>query len=150
MGQGETLAAAVASAQALGVAEADPSNDLDGWDASVKASVLANALMDANMRPQDVARISLGAEAMRQAQATLAPGRALKQVAEARREADGSVVAEVRLLALPASDVLGLLVGREVGLRLSTDTMGELTIIEGDGGPEQTALGVLADIVAVA
>ena len=150
MGQGETLEAGIASAQALGVAEADPSNDLDGWDASVKATVLANALMGANMRPQQVARISLGAAAMRQAQAELPAGQTLKQVAEARRNADGSVTAEVRLVALPPNDVLGQLVGREVGLRLYTDTMGELTIIEGDGGPEQTALGVLADIVAVA
>ena len=38
----------------------------------------------------------------------------------------------------------------ETGLQLRTDTMGELTLIEGEGGPGQTALGVLADLVAIA
>ncbi|HLY31487.1 MAG TPA: hypothetical protein VKQ36_10690 [Ktedonobacterales bacterium] len=149
MARGASLEEGIARAQRMGVAEADPSNDLDGWDASVKATVLANALMDADMRPQQVTRIGLGAEAMRQAQASLAPGQTLKQVVEARRDASGAVIAEVRLRALPPEDVFAHLVGRETAVRLLTDTMGALTIIEGEGGPEQTALGVLADIVAI-
>ncbi len=149
MARGATLEEGIATAQRMGVAEANPSNDLDGWDASVKASVLANVLMDADMRPQQVSRIGLGAEAMRQEQESLAPGYTLKQVVEARRDENGKVIAEVRLRALPPGDVFAHLVGRETVVRLLTDTMGELTIIEGDGGPEQTALGVLADIVAI-
>ena len=38
----------------------------------------------------------------------------------------------------------------EAGLTLRTDTMGDLTIIEGEGGPGQTAHGVMADLVAIA
>ncbi len=56
MAGGMTLEDAVAEAQRAGVAEADPSNDLDGWDASVKATVIANALMGADIRPADVRR----------------------------------------------------------------------------------------------
>jgi len=155
MGQGQTLEEAVTSAQRLGVAEADPSNDLDGWDASVKATVLANALMGANLRPQQVNRVNLGALAMKAAQAELQPGYALKQVVEGRREngENGQVVAEVRLRALPPDDVFSHMRAMETVVRLTTDTLGELTLIEGDKGeegPTQTAMGVLADIVALA
>ena len=149
MGGGMSLEDAVREAQRAGVAEADPSNDLDGWDASVKATVLANALMGADLRPQDVHRIGLGAEAMRQANAARQPDQTLKQVVEGRREA-GSVVAEVKLLALPPSDTLAHLTGMETAVRLVTDTMQELTLIEGEGDPTQTAMGVLSDIVNIA
>jgi homoserine dehydrogenase len=149
MAAGETLEQAVAEAQKLGVAESDPSYDLDGWDASVKATVLANVLMNADLRPADIQREGLGAEAMKAAQAMLQPGQTLKQLAETE-EQNGQVVARVRLAALPSSDVFAQLSGMETGLLLRTDTMGDLTLIEGEGGPGQTAFGVLADLVSVA
>ncbi|HEY7849045.1 MAG TPA: hypothetical protein VIC27_03215, partial [Ktedonobacterales bacterium] len=93
--------------------------------------------------------IGLGAEAMRQANAARQPDQALKQVVEGRREA-GGVVAEVKLLALPPTDTLGRLSGMETAVRLVTDTMQELTLIEGEGDPTQTAMGVLSDIVNIA
>ncbi|HEX9038928.1 MAG TPA: hypothetical protein VF808_18240 [Ktedonobacterales bacterium] len=149
MAGGKSLEEAVAEAQRAGVAEANPANDLDGWDASVKATVIANALMGADIRPADVRRVGLGAEAMRQANAALKPGQALKQVVDGRREGD-TVVAEVSLQALAPGDTLGTLSGMETGVRLLTDTMRELTIIEGDGDSTQTAMGILSDIVNIA
>lgn len=150
MAQGETLDEAVSGAQRLGIAEANPANDLEGWDAAVKATVLANVLLDEDIRPGDVQRDGLGAEAMQQAQQALLPGQALKQVAEAERRAGGVISARVRLEALGPADILGHLSGMEAGLTLHTDTMGDLTIIEGEGGPGQTAHGVMADLVAIA
>jgi homoserine dehydrogenase len=38
----------------------------------------------------------------------------------------------------------------EAALLLHTDTMQDLTIVEGEGGPGQTAFGVLADVIAIA
>jgi homoserine dehydrogenase len=149
MAQGESLEDALSGAQALGIAEANPSYDLEGWDASVKATVLANVLMGADLRPAEVRREGLGAEAMRRTQADLAPGRKLKQMVEVTRDGE-SIAARVSIVALPEDDILGRLSGMETGLQLRTDTMGELTLIEGEGGPGQTALGVLADLVAIA
>jgi homoserine dehydrogenase len=149
MAQGESLENALISAQTLGIAEAEPSYDLEGWDASVKATVLANVLMGADLRPAGVRREELGAEAMRRAQAGLAPGLRLKQMVEVTR-AGNEIIGRVYVIALPEDDILGRLSGMETGLQLHTDTMGELTLIEGEGGPGQTALGVLADLVAIA
>jgi len=151
MAAGETLEQALAGAQRLGIAEADPSNDLEGWDGAVKATVLANVLMGADIRPSDVDRAGLGAEAMRAAQAALAPGETLKQLVVAgRSDSSGATRASVRLAALPPSDVFARLSGSETALMLRTDTMQDLTLIEGEGGPGQTAFGLVADLVAIA
>jgi homoserine dehydrogenase len=150
MARGATLEEALAGAQRGGFAEANPNYDLEGWDAAVKVTVLANVLMDAGLRPDEVAREGLGADAMRAAHAALAPGETLKQMAQARRGEDGRIAATVALVALPPRDVFAQLVPGETALRLEADTMGELTLIEGAGGPEQTAFGVLADVIAIA
>ena len=150
MAEGASVEEGIAAAQQVGVAEANPAYDLEGWDASVKATVLANVLMGADLRPQGVRREGLGAEAMRAAQAALQPGQTLKQVVEATREADGSIVARVRLLALPPDDFFAHLSGMETAVTLHTDTMRDLTIVEGEGDPGQTAFGVLADLVNIA
>lgn len=150
MAKGATVEEGIAAAQQVGVAEANPAYDLEGWDASVKATVLANVLMGADLHPQDVRREGLGAEAMRAAQAALQPGQTLKQVVEATREEDGSIVAQVRLVALPSDDFFAHLSGMETAVTLHTDTMRDLTIVEGEGDPGQTAFGVLADLVNIA
>jgi homoserine dehydrogenase len=150
MAKGHSLEVAIAGAQRLGVAEADPSNDLDGWDAAVKATVLANVLMGADIRPGDVAREGLGADAMRQRHGALLPGQALKQVVDAVHTVTGGVQAHVRLEALPPDDPFAHLSGNETALLLHTDTMQDLTLIEGQGDPGQTAFGVVADLVNIA
>lgn len=149
MAQGASLEDALAAAQRIGIAEANPAYDLDGWDGSVKATVLANVLMGADLRPADVSRDGLGADAMRAAQSTLPAGHVLKQVVEATREGE-RVSARVRLVALESSDFFAHLSGMETALQLHTDTMQDLTIVEGEGGPGQTAFGVLADVVNIA
>lgn len=149
MAQGEPLEEAIRGAQRLGVAEANPANDLEGWDGAVKATVLANVLMESDLRPTDVGRDGLGTEAMRQAQAALQPGQTLKQVVTVCREGE-RIAARVALEALPSSDLLAHLSGMETALLLHTDTMQDLTIVEGEGGPGQTAFGVLADVIAIA
>jgi homoserine dehydrogenase len=141
---------AIVEARALGIAEANPAYDLDGWDAAVKATVLANVLLDTDLRPQDVAREGLGAEAMQPALAALPEGYALKQMVEVERDASGAVRATVALRALPPGDPLAHLSGMETGILLHTDTMGNVTLLEGEGGPGQTAFGVLADVIAIA
>jgi homoserine dehydrogenase len=151
MAAGETLETATVKAQRIGIAEADPSLDLEGWDAAVKATILANVLMGAELRPADIERSGVGGDEMVRKHAALPPGQTLKQVVECwRMNEDGAVRASVRLEALPQVDLLAHLSGMETGLTLHTDTMRNLSIIEGKGGPGQTAFGVLSDLVWIA
>ena len=59
MGTGRSFDDALAQVQAEGYAEADPGNDVDGWDAASKAAALANVAMGAGITPADVERESL-------------------------------------------------------------------------------------------
>ncbi|HZY43302.1 MAG TPA: homoserine dehydrogenase, partial [Anaerolineae bacterium] len=56
MEEGKSFDEAVQHAQSIGIAETDPSNDIDGWDSAVKVCVLSNVLMGADIRPGDVDR----------------------------------------------------------------------------------------------
>src|SRR2546426_7877241 len=61
IGRGQPADAAVAEMQRLGLAEADPAHDLDGWDQAVKIVILANVLMGRDLKPADVERTPLAA-----------------------------------------------------------------------------------------
>jgi homoserine dehydrogenase len=150
MTAGQTLAEAVAEAQRRGVAEADPSYDLDGWDATVKVCALMNALMDADVRPADIERTGIGGITADDLRAATAAGTAIKLVAEAWEARDGTPHGRVVPRALPLADPLATLAGTSNMLILRTDTMGDLAIGEYDGGTPQTAYGVLADILHIA
>ena len=65
---GEAFAPALARMQAEGIAEADASLDVDGWDAAAKAAALANVLMDGELTPHLVHRTGIGPESATQAQ----------------------------------------------------------------------------------
>ena len=60
MENGREFDEALAEMQAAGIAEADPSLDVDGWDAAAKAAALANVLLNARMTPQQVERTGIG------------------------------------------------------------------------------------------
>ncbi|MGI8688622.1 MAG: homoserine dehydrogenase [Thermomicrobiales bacterium] len=149
MAAGQTLAEAVAEAQRRGVAEADPSYDLDGWDAAVKVCALMNALMDADVRPADIARTGIGGITLDDLNAAAKAGMAIKLVAEAWEARDGTPHGRVAPRTLPLADPLATLAGTSNMLILRTDMMGDLAIGEYDGGTAQTAYGVLADILHI-
>jgi len=146
MARGATLENAVHAAQQLGIAEANPAYDLEGWDAAVKGVALANVLMDADLRPADVQRIGLGADVMRARSATIPAGRVLKQIATGTRVGE-QITVRVQLEELPGDDLFAL---ARTAIALQTDTMGTITVIEDEGGPEFTAFGLLSDLVNIA
>jgi len=79
MENGTNYEAAVKKAQDLGIAETDPSFDVDGWDATVKVSALATVLMDFPLKPNDITREGIRGLSMEKVQSTVqagVPGRA--------------------------------------------------------------------------
>jgi len=152
---GVSFDAALAEAQAAGVAEADPANDLDGWDAAVKACALANALMGATLRPADVARESVRGVTAEAVGRAARDGKRWRLVARAER-VGRRVRARVGPEALPLGDLL-VSTGTDGVLVLDTDLMGEVGLAEGAGGiaggaggTDQTAYAILSDLLEVA
>ncbi len=147
--QGMSFDEAVLEAQRLGLAEADPGNDLEGWDAAVKIVVLANVLMGADLRPADVDRTGITGLAVDEIRAAVAAGERIKLVCEAERQGD-RIRASVRPLRLPLSDPLSQLEGTSSAVTFETDTLPQLTLVEGNPDPITTAYGMLVDMINIA
>ena len=149
MERGETFDDALGAMQRAGIAEADASLDVDGWDAAAKTAAMANAMMGAQLTPQRVEREPLSASAEARLHAARAVGRRLKIVASAEN-ASGKVRARVRLVELPETDLLAQLEGQQNAIVLQTDVLGEVAIVQRGSGLTQTAYGLVADLVSVA
>jgi len=142
---GQEFASALAHMQAEGIAEADPSLDIDGWDAAAKAAALANVFLDAGITPHDVERIGIAADTARLAREAKDRGRRLRLVASATRGSRPSV----RLTELPEDDLLAGLRGTSNALVLDTDMLGRIAITQMDGGLTHTAYALLSDLIAI-
>jgi homoserine dehydrogenase len=138
---------AVAKAQELGFAEADPSTDVDGHDAADKLSILIREAFGVAVPPGRIFKQSLRDLRPEEPQAALARGEVLKQVGRCRVLADGSIKAEVRIEALPADHPLAG--AREEENRfLVTDHESSRHAVFGKGaGRWPTAAAVFADVM---
>ena len=150
MESGESFEDALTRMQAEGIAEADASLDVDGWDAAAKTAALANVLLDAGITPHDVRRTGIGPAVGERARAALTRGHRLKLVASATRHESGRMAYTVEPRELPSTHLLAGLDGSANALILETDLLARVAICQMSGSLTQTAYGLLADIVAIA
>lgn len=147
MERGTPFDQALLQAQAQGFAEANPANDIDGWDAAAKLSVLANALMGAEIEPGAVARQGIRQVTRAEIAAALALNQRLRLVASARRTESGEIEASVALRSLPRSHPFAIVQGSGSVLRITTDMMSPLYIRQESPSVTDTAYGVLNDLL---
>jgi homoserine dehydrogenase len=149
MEQGSSFEQAVKKAQELGIAETDPSFDVDGWDAAVKVSALATVLMDFPLKPQDVEREGIRGLTQEMVQTARAAGRPFKLVCAAESGAEGRVTASVRPEQVAASDPLASVNGPNAIVTFEMDTLHSLTLSEQHPDAVTTAYGPLADFISL-
>jgi homoserine dehydrogenase len=147
MQAGKSFDEAVGEAQRLGVAETDPSADVDGIDAAVKVVEVANVLMGASLGLSDVRREGIRGITRSHLQEAQENGEAWRLVSRARRQPDGSIAASVAPERLKLDDPLAQVHGTSLLIAFETDIFNELMISERDPGPEATAYGMLSDFV---
>ncbi len=147
--QGYTREDAIREAQQMGVAEADPWYDLDGWDAVMKTTILVNALMEGELTPNIVEREGIGSLTGDDICAAALAGSPYRLVSEAHRK-HGLLLASVRPVRISAEDTLRPGVSNMTGvISLETDAMGMITLIEHTPSVQQTAYGVLSDLIVI-
>ena len=148
--EGLSLEAAVRVAQEAGIAEADPSHDLEGWDGAVKVSALANGLMGGELTPDQVERVGMSHLTPETVASARTRGRRFKMLCRAWRDEEGVLKGRSALEELPLDHFYASVSGAGAALTLRTDLLHTIRVVE-EGGTSlvPTAYGVLSDLLAL-
>lgn len=146
MEKGEPFEQALAYAQEIGIAETDPSGDIDGWDAAVKVAALVTVLMDSPLKPNQVERQGIRGFTNAEVRRALAQGKRWKLVCAARKEG-AQVQAQVAPEMVPPDSLLYYLEGTSSMITFETDVLPSFSVVEMNPTPQTTAYGLLADFI---
>ena len=138
-------------AQALGYAEADPTADVEGYDALAKVLILASLVFGRSLTPADVYCQGITAITREQVQSAIENDRRIKLIASIVSHPDEyTLEAKVAPIELPLSDPLSRVDGVMNAITIHSDTLSEVTVIGPGAGKLQTGQGLLADLLAIA
>jgi homoserine dehydrogenase len=139
---------ALRGAQRVGIAEADPTLDVDGWDAANKLVIIANSVL---RRPTTLSDLEVeGIRRVRQGdlQAAQKAGQAIKLLAIAEKQGDDYALS-VRPTALPMDHILARTGRWDMAVVYYTDYMGVISAVIEEKGPVPTSAAVLRDMINV-
>lgn len=148
MEEGASYDAALAEAQERGYAEADPTGDVEGFDAAAKVVILARLLMDLPLTMADVERRGITGLTPEQ----IAEARAANQhwrLIGAIEKSDDGYKASVLPMRLSSDHPLATIRGVTNAMTYSTELLGDITLIGPGAGRLQTGYAVLSDLVHI-
>jgi homoserine dehydrogenase len=143
--KGRSFDDAIRRAQAMGIAETDPTADLDGWDSAVKIVAMTIVLLGVPIRLEQVRRTGIRELSEETIRSVRASGMRYKLVCRAERRG-GGVECGVQPELLLASDPLANLEGSSSAVRFDMDVF-SLSLVEHNPGIEATGYGLLADFL---
>lgn len=146
MEDGESFDDAVAYAQSIGIAETDPSGDVDGWDAAIKICALATVVMDIPIKPDQVDRTGISGITPEMIADAKAEGKRWKLLCSLEKDGD-KVTAKVAPEMVAPNTPFYTVDGTTSIMQFESDVLGKLSLIEEDPGPHTTAYGLLADFI---
>ena len=147
METGESFDDAVRYCQQVGIAETDPSGDVDGWDAAIKVAALVTVLMGIPLKPQDVERQGIRGITPQMIAETRKAGKRYKLICSAERQGESLLSARVAPELIPNTSPIFNVEGTSSIVEFKSDVLGDLSIVEKDPGPQTTAYGLLADFI---
>jgi len=143
---GMDYAAALTEAQELGYAEAVPDADVLGWDALAKVTILANNVFGASLRPADSPCVGITEITPAQIEAAAADDKKYKLIGRVWR--DGvAVCASVGPQLVDNSHPLAGVGGATNAMTITTDTLGDVTIVGPGAGRRETGFALLIDLI---
>jgi homoserine dehydrogenase len=149
MESGAPYTEALAEAQAQGYAEADPTSDVEGFDAAGKTVILANVLMGTAITMKDVDRQGITQLTPADIASAKAEGQRWKLIASVEKTTDG-VKASVRPTRLLLTHPLASVSGPTNAVTFTTALLGDVTMIGPGAGRLVTGYAILCDLLAIA
>ncbi len=141
---------ALAEAQRLGYAEADPGDDVSGRDAAFKTSILASLAFGERVAPWEVDLEGIEGITAGDIAAAAERGEVIKLVGSARRGIDGRVEARVAPTSLPSDHPLAGVSGVTNAIFIEGPSVGRLLFTGPGAGGDPTASAMLGDLIQVA
>ena len=148
MERGVSFEDAVEEGRRQGFVEADPSMDVDGWDAAAKLTALMNVLMDVRITPDQIDRTGIADITKDDIDEAAKAGKRIKLICRGRVE-DGRPVGTVKPTLVDRDSLPAIMDATSSYVTIDTDLMGATTVIEEPFEPEidHTAYGVLSDLL---
>ena len=137
---------ALKEAQSVGIAEADPSMDVEGWDTAVKLVILAKIVMDGKIDLKDASVKGISNLTAEETETALAAGHRIKLIGRAFREG-GEVRASVAPESVDAIHPFYSVSAKDKCVRYVSDTLGDLFVSGGASGPIPAAASALRDVL---
>ncbi|MBQ1489881.1 MAG: homoserine dehydrogenase [Eubacterium sp.] len=150
MEAGRTFEEAIASGREQGFVEADPSMDIDGWDAAAKLTALMNVVMDAGITPDAIDCTGIGELSAEDIVAAAENGQRYKLLCRGSADPETGRISGVVAPELVDSDsIYSSMNGTCSCVTFTTDLMGDVTMVEHPFEPEinHTAYGILSDLL---
>jgi len=148
--RGGRYASILEEAQRLGYAEADPTSDVEGWDAAYKLALLARLAFGEQVSVDDVSREGITALEPCDVVYGRQLGRALRQIAMARRTGSGRLLLSVRTHLVSNSSLLARVEGPFNAVQVEGEAGGTFVFHGRGAGGDPTATAVLSDLVEIA
>ena len=145
---GASWEAAIDEARRSGALEGDGAWDLDGWDAAAKLTILAQAVLDLDVRIDDIVMEGVRGIDLDWLRAESAAC-SVRLVARAVRRGDGAYALSVAPESLSAAHPLGRLGSKGMGITIESDLFGTITSIIDEPTPLPSAMTMLRDLLAV-
>ncbi|MDR0616764.1 MAG: homoserine dehydrogenase [Synergistaceae bacterium] len=145
---GAGYAESLKEAQRLGYAETDPTGDVEGFDSAVKVCIMAQEFFGRKLNVAEIDRQGITALTVSDVKTAQAEGKRIKLIAGIERNGD-SVSGYVKPIAVGLSHPLASVMGATNAVCLTTDSLGDVTIIGPGAGAKETAQGLLSDMLSI-
>jgi homoserine dehydrogenase len=149
MEAGKSYDDALAEAQEAGLAERDPSADVDGYDSMAKTMILGCLVFGRQARPEEVLRRGIAQIDTEEVADATSTNTRIRLVSEVARS-EGGLTARVEPMRLPIEDPLARIEGATNAIVCEAEPVGEIAIVGPGAGPELAGQGVFSDVIAVA
>jgi len=147
--EGSDYSEALAEAQALGYAEADPEADVEGTDAASKLAILCSIAFHAGVTADQVYSEGISRVRAEDLENARELGYAVKLLAIAERD-EGGISARVHPTMIPAGHPLASISGNFNAVFVIGESVGELMFYGQGAGSLPTATAILGDVVNIA
>jgi len=148
--EGSDYATALAEAQALGYAEADPSADVEGYDAAAKVQILSTLAFGTRLSGEEIAREGITGIRAVDVEFAKRSGYVIKLLGVAERVGEAGVSRRVHPAMIPASHPLASVSGAMNAVFVEGVKSGPLMWLGQGAGGDPTATAVLGDVLAAA